>query len=1108
MKITDEQRAAIDSKGKTIVSASAGSGKTFVMIQKLVSAIEDGVDLDRVLAVTFTKKAASQMKEKLRAAIIERMAKAKGERRAALKAQLSKIATADISTIHAFCARLLRTYFYCVGIDGTFDIISADDAAAKEYKMRALDTVFERYYAEDNEDFLRLLKCFRKKRSDGALRFMILEAYEKLRITADYLKLLKDTKKLYTKTGFARVCKQYKQINAQKIESLKAAVEEFAAGFVNSKKQIYDKIFSEMLSALDQAEKSNIFSPLPPFTVTRKPTDSEADKASGEQFRAFKDSLAKSYNALRGDIADEQTELENFMESGRTAIAFANVLKDFDSEYTAVKRDENKLDYNDLEHLTLALLSDERVKQEINAKYSCVFVDEYQDVNPVQEEIISRVGADNVFLVGDVKQAIYGFRGSKSLFFAEKYNAFEGGGGSALRLSGNFRSSDGVINFVNAAFSQIMTVRSCGFDYASGSLMHRGGGYPDGFGSAEIHVFGKDEEERKELGVYSVRADAVKPKHTREGLAVLEIVERELKSKHYDLKSGEYVDTQAGDICILTRKRGNAEVAGIVRALTDAGYTVAGAQQQNICLLPEVRQMIDILEYIDNSEQDIPFTTALLSPVGGFTCNELATIRIAFKSVGRAPFRACCKMYSERIQDCISDKLQKFYRRTEYLRCLAEVLSAAEVIDKVCEATGLEAEYCAGSGEKLRNIRTLAKYAEGVSVTAFLSKLKDGGYEIIAPSAASSDSIKLMTMHASKGLEFPVVIIADICATFKGRDYCEMPFGDEFGFAPKRHDFENMLLKNTILRRLTLERQAAEELKNELNLFYVACTRAMCRLHVMAQDIKPYSTLSALDAKSYAELFDMSAFGVEEIQPHAEFDSAHIIRTLTGTPDEQLKQQISTRFMRRYAYSDSVNLPVKSSASAILKNNLEEPTQRINCLFEDETYGRTGAARGTAYHAYLQHCDFAVKDVDGIQKQIKSMVSSGKITEEQGGLLNAEELAEILSMPVFSELDGATLFREREFLCRMPANIALGADADDFVLIQGAIDLMAVRGGDIWVVDYKYSQKSDEQLIEKYSPQLALYKRAAQLITGTKSDNVKTVIVNIFRRSQIVLNLR
>ncbi len=1099
MTLTEEQRAAIDSAGKTIVSASAGSGKTFVMIQKLVAAIESGVDLDNVLAVTFTKKAAAQMKEKLRAAIISRMENADGETRSKLKIQLSKISSASISTIHSFCGKLLRTYFYTVGIDGTFDIISADDATAKEYKNEVLDRLFERYYASDNEDFKTLLKCYRKKRSDLYLKNLILSAYSKLRLDADYKSVFIKCSALYTEEGFEKVCGGLKETAREKYLALKDAVIEFSLNF-QSANEGYKKIFAEMVSALESMADADIFAPQLPLALTRKPVDkTEAEKEAGEEYKKFREDIASRYKAVRGDITDRETELSRFMQSGIAAKAFLNVLLEFDAEYAAVKREENKLDYDDLEHLTLELLKDKEVLGEINAKYTCVFVDEYQDVNPVQEEIITRAGGENVFLVGDVKQAIYGFRGSKSLFFAEKYDRFEGGGGSALRLSSNFRSADGVLDFVNPVFSQIMTAKSCGFDYSRGSIMRAGGGYPAGDGKTEIHVFGKDEEEKRELEVYSVKSDGKEVRHSREGLAVLEIVRRELQSKHFDLKSGGYVDTQASDICILTRKR-NKSAAEIVRALTDAGYGVSGAQEADITSRPEVRQMLDILSYIDNARQDIPLTTALLSPMGGLSCDELATIRIAARN-GKLPFRDCCKRYAELFSNPLSIKLNKFYARIERLRALSEILTAAEIIDKIMEGTGLEAVYSAEGGAKLKNVRRLAAEGAGLGVSAFLARLKDG-LEISAPSAASTDSIKIMTMHASKGLEFPVVIIADVCAAYRGREQNELPFDGEYGFAPKYFDSENMLTSTTVLRRLFNERTKREELKNELNLFYVACTRAMCNLHVMASELKPFNPLDAEEAGCYADLFDMSKYSPEILPPPDEIKKSGRA-TLISSPDPELKERIQSRFMKEYGRADSVNLPVKSSASAILRLSEDEPCFRTPELFSGE--GETNTDAGTAYHRFLELCDFQIKTADEIKEELREFLNSGRISAAQYELLDPANLSEILSMPVFANLEKGRLFREQEFLCRLPAKEIFDTPADDGVLLQGAIDLLAETKDGYLIIDYKYSRKTDEQILSSYSRQLALYKKAVALIMRVEESSIGTVIVNIFKKRQINL---
>lgn len=1112
MKLTEEQLAAIESRGKVIVSASAGSGKTFVMIEKLANAVLNGADLDEILAVTFTKKAAAQMKEKLRKVLVSRIESA-GENRDRLKVQLSKISTADVSTIHSFCARLLRKYFYALGINSDFEVISSDDAVARELKKRAMDAVFEELYESDDRDFKILLKCFMKKRSDGSLRRLVLQAHSEIRSCADYLNILENSRSLYSKDGFDRLCADYASSLKPKYAALIAAVNDFRATFPKTQKQaVYDKIFNEMLISLTAAAESSVFDAKPALSLTRKPADADCDKLAGEEFKRFKDGVAKRYKDLTGDFENYETELDRFLSSGRVAAAFSDIVIKFDREYAAVKSEENKLDYNDLEHFVLELLADDGVRNEIVSGYKFVFVDEYQDVNPVQEAIISRFTGET-FLVGDVKQAIYGFRGSKSVFFSRKFAGMESSGGTALKLSSNFRSGDGVLDFVNALFADIMTVESCGVDYKNTSKMSFGGLYPAGYGSAHLHIFGKDEEEKPELGVYSVLADGRKTSHTREGLAVLSIVEEELKSRIFDLKSGEYRDATCGDICILTRKNRGDSTEGIVRALLDEGYSVSGAQESNICNLPEVRQMLDLLSLIDDAEQDIPLVTALLSPLGGFTEDELAQIRATADAVKpaasmggggkekkeRKTFRRCCEEYAV-LPTPIARKLNIFGDKLQKLRELSGILTVGEIIDELLENYGIESGYGAGGEQKVKTVLRLAEEGANLSVSAFLQKIKTGGYEVSAPAPAVADSIKITSMHASKGLEYPIVIIADICKSFKGADYAEIPFDEEYGFAPKAFDTENLIVNKTLLRRLIKRKSDEEELKNELNLFYVACTRAMCRLHILAEELTPYDRLAALDAKRYSDLFDMGKFMPERVTPHAEFDPSTDEPIIAGA-DEFLYKKIEERFAKPYAHANSVDLPVKSSASAILRMGADEPRYAERKLFGGE--GETGAERGIAYHRFMELCDFTVNSPEGIRAQLDAFLSKGLMSEEQTALLNEAELSEILRMPVFAGLAGAELKREQEFLCRLPANEILDVTADDFVLVQGAIDLLAVGKFGVKIIDYKYSDKSDGYLKSTYEKQLKLYKKAASVILDVAESNISTTIVNIRLRRQV-----
>ena len=1110
-KFTTEQLAAIDARGKVIVSASAGSGKTSVMIEKICRYLIDGGDLDNVLAVTFTKKAAGQIKEKLRSALIKKLADCDDEVKVHLKKELTKISSADISTIHSFCARLVRSYFYVLGVDRSFDIIAADDAVAATYKERAADSLFDKLYAEGDPDFLLALSCLRRNRSDDSLRRLIFEAHSSICNVVDYADKINGIAALYTKEGFNKVCAEYAAVIAEKCGALLRSLNDFKEQFVIPEGcEKLAVIMDEMSVSLSTAGNYSLFSPLPPLSTVRRPSAKEHTREALEQFDAFRARIKKKYDDLKKDLSDEQTEYDRFIKSGELAQAFGRLVLKFDEEYAAVKRDEGKLDYNDLEHFSLRLLNDDDVREQVNAKYKSVYVDEYQDVNPVQERILSLAGAGDNFTVGDVKQAIYGFRGSKSVFFSRKYESMLSTDGSK-RLSVNFRSSDAVINFVNKLFSDMMTPASCGFSYSADGFMNAGGKYPEGSGLAELVVFGEDESGREEAaGVYSV-ANHVSEEagHSRESRAVLDIVRSELSGKHYSVEEGCMTDTQPGDICILTRKRADDSAQSIVRALTDAGYSVESSGESNICARPEIRGLIDILSLIDNCQQDIPLSTAMLSPIGGFTHDELAAVRIAQKnSAAKLSFRACLVEYRLRRHDELAHKIGAFFAKINRYRKLSDILGAARLIDAVISDCGLAARYAAGGGAALSAVRRLQREAYSPSgelrLNAFLQKIKAGGYNIAAPSSSSSDSIKVMTMHSSKGLEFPVVIIADTAASFAGRDYSDMPFDDDYGFAPKFYDIDKKLSAQTVLRKLCMLRRKRENIKNELNLFYVACTRAMCNLHVLCSSPKDYDYTALYDADCYAKLFDVRAYSPRFTDVSADFSTALPEQKIVAAADEKLVSEMDALFNARYAYEDSVSLPVKSSASGLL--SMEEAFAP-NVLFDelDENDEKGGAETGTAYHKFLQLCDFSRGDEQFIKEEISRFVAEGRMTGEQAELLDSSRLKDILAMTVFSRLEGARLYREREFLCRLPANSFLPTRATDDVLVQGAIDLLAVRGEDISIIDYKYSVLGDGDLIKKYTPQLELYKKAVARILGKDESSISATIINIRRCREINL---
>ncbi len=1303
---TPEQQAAIDEPGNIIVSASAGSGKTTVMIERLIKAVLSGATLDQILCVTFTKKAAANMKEKLRKKLISALGETTDEAtKKHLKEQLAAIPAADISTIHSFCSQLIRRYFYIIGCDGSFDIVSSDDSLYKEYLDRAFENLFDRLYETEDPDFMLLLQFLSKKRKDDNVKNVILDTYFAARAVSHYREKIQASLSIYTPEGFNEICERLKTAHKEKYQALEDVLYNFHKTFMplfnlmsGDRIAQYSAIFEDMYRTFELAKQTEIFDPLPPtLTSLTKPRDTKNTpvevKIAGDYFKGTKDELNRKYKAVRKDIADRDTEYARFIKSGELARAFASILLQFDDEFAAVKKDENKLDYNDLEHFSLELLSNEEVTREIHAKYKYVFVDEYQDVNPVQEEIISSIGGQ-IFLVGDVKQAIYGFRGSKSKFFSDKFDTFESQGGKALRIPTNFRSADGIIQAVNDMFSASMTPIICGFSYKSperlakeaekqdpgiyataksefgtgaadamfgiegtaapeyfkekgipagsaedavsyrpdgappaditgpilssavrngtftvvratptasyyaphqtsaqdapadakgkkskgkkepksdgpdedtpvrfaeaedvaawasrfispassgdmGHEMKACEGWPEGSGNVRMHIFGEEQKEEIERKVYSVKEDAKEHKETLESKAIVKLIRSIYGRPRYDKDLKKSVPTSYGDICILARKNRNLE--GIVAALTAAKIPVSGAQKGNICDTPEVRQMLDILSVIDNSEQDIALTTALLSPLGKFSENELALIRTAVPGPA-ASFRECVKKYRDSNKNLISKKLKNFYAKLDELQQAAGVLSAGTLITRILSETGLEAEYSVNGGEQLRNVLRLMQEGPELTLAGFLRKIREGGYTISSPACAPSDCVQVMTMHGSKGLEFPVVIIADICKLFTGNDTRDIYFDETFGFAPRCYSEADRTYSDTLLRKYLRVSISREDIKNELNLFYVACTRAETELDIMSATPPPaYSTASALSAHNYANLIDFSlirkdvmddslakdlelplidstAPAVPSVPSGAQAPAAAPAEKPSAEPGPampavpKVPMNFEDCFEREYLYEDSINLPVKSSASAILRmyKDEDEAAAVDDYLFsaedeEDEKElastgsGSTGKDKGTAYHRFLELCNFSVRTPDAIQEEILGFVSSDLMTAEEAAYLNPYELAEILSKPVFQGLETAQTLREQEFLCRIPANKIMNTPAADTVLVQGALDLLVCKDGRYHIVDYKYSHKDPALLKATYIRQLRLYRAAVSLITGTPEEEIPATIVNIHR---------
>ncbi len=1144
-KFTPEQRDAIEKQGRVIVSASAGSGKTTVMIQKMINLICDKrIDVTSILAVTYTKKAAASMKDKLRKALVKAIndpatSLADKER---LKAQYRLVPLADISTIHSFCAKLIRTHFYATEVGNRFGIIAEDDANGLEIRARAIENLFEKAYEDKEEDFLKLLSVYYRRKKDSPLRDVILKTHSAVRTHVDYEQELERSGE-DSDESFNAVCDELFAWFAQKCKIYR---EELSALYGFFEKEAGRKDFADYCGALMDTLNSwldagDIFTlaTIPWAKLPNFPKVDENDPpeliAASKKLEALRGKIKKQNDKDRGlkTLASREEERRRFSLAMGLAKPLGRYVVRFDKEYARLKNLRGVLDYNDLEHIALGLLLREEIATEMREKYRYVFVDEYQDVNPVQEAIINAVSGKNLFLVGDIKQSIYAFRGSKSKFFADKYKAFKASPTDhALPLSKNFRSASPILDAVNEQFKKLMTLKNTEVDYAADGTMLFGELYKQGEGRVQLHFIGKKQAESAAAvdGVYSVM------KNTAEKTAdisvtakkIREIIERELKAEYYSVEQQKYLPVRYADIAVLDRwKKG--EIGEVVRALAAQGIPVSTESPLNICEFPEIKLLIDLLRLIDNARQDVPLASVLLSSIGGLTEDELVEIRLRTRDLGRISFRTACKKYAERETDETSKKLKDFFAYLDEIRIFAQVKDAGEVLTRVIAEKQMEAGLLGGiNGENcLKRIHRFVEETrnpEPMDTHAFLARLKMLDNAIYYYENGGENAVHVMTMHASKGLEFPVVIASGLSRGFVLDDEKKESFYvDGYGLALKAYDPEKMVYSSTLLRQLYKRRELMETVRDELNVYYVALTRAQYALHMIFEEENLFADIyygtSFEDVTDFSvwEKYKMEGAGIElpvlERQP------------LVVDADEELVEQIVRAQGWQYGHSGCEDMPAKTSPTALMKlaeaKASEEPLRAFvetadGGSGEELSESETDTVKGSAYHAFLEHFDFSLLegvrgDRDGllalVEKALEEMREGELLSEEYLAVLDGEKLADVLSNSVFYRLRDVRLYKEQQFLTALPAGEVLsmlgeeGSDCpscDEDMLFQGAIDLLAVGDGRAEIIDYKYSRKGQDALQKTYAMQLRLYRMAVARALKIPMENISCTIVNIF----------
>ena len=1101
-----EQLKAINHEnGDILVSASAGSGKTFVMIKRIIRLISEGkASVDEILAATFTEAAAADMKAKLKRALTEEIEKGN----CALAKELNKIATADICTLHSFCGRLIRTYFFAAGVSPDFKVIDESDASV--LKAESLEDAFRAFYTERDAGFLKLIERYRYRRKDDVLRRVITDIYEFCTSETDFEKVLFAFQDNYTEKGAARFEAFYAERLRAALEKIGAELSgikadcESAGYFVGAKQaEELSGIVSEIEQGGIKACKAYAESRALPIAPRQNPPEGSNLK---ERLKGAKARI-KALCEYSSDTAIDRGILSALTDNAQT---LARVVLRFSEIYAGKKRENNALDFSDLERFALVALKNDDVKNAVRKKFKYVFVDEYQDVNGVQEEIISAVSHDNLFMVGDEKQSIYGFRGCRSEIFENKEKTLIAKGGATVRLNYNFRSAENVINFINEIFDFCYVKEYAGSDYKAGARLAGGGIYPENAkGRAALHFLKKQKGERggrENARIYNILEEATAEEEkeaARVSNLIADVIDEELTKEYYDVKEKAFKRVKLSDIAVLTRTGDTSFVRGIVEGLNGHGIRVVSGVSQNVCDFPEIKTLINALKLIDCFLQDAPLCGTLLSVIGGFSEEDLTDVAIFYADGGgKGGFSAAFEYYLANASTPLKTRLAKFKTRFDELRYLADFKGAKGVLDTIISESGYDNYLLCESGgdEKIRRLyRFLSETVSGGklrTVSEFLRRVETAPKAFEALSGGEEDAVNIMTIHSSKGLEFPVVIVCGLEKPFSRKDESKPVLMDrDLGLFENYFDDGTRTVSSTGYRETVKVKSRETTLKEEMRLFYVATSRAQYSLHLIAENSEDdrKNVFSALftDGACFADFLPKSLSA--EYHLPTEFGLSGVKRRgrqiLVGKPDTEKAAKMVKNFAYTYPYLSATVLPLKNSVSAAVQRGTQE-FYPVYSLFSAE--GGTDAEKGTIAHKIMEHYEFNGGDFNA---QIDKMIKGNVLSAEDAAKVDAENIKKVILSGAFDGLRGKALYREQDFIVNVPANLIFDTTDTEDVLLQGVIDLLAISDSGAEIIDYKYSALNAESLILKYRKQLELYAYAVEKSLGVKV--IRKTLVNI-----------
>ena len=1170
MKWTEEQQKVIDTRDRNIlVSAAAGSGKTAVLVARILALVTDPahpVDIDRLLIVTFTNAAAGEMRQRIRDALEARAEEA--PENAHLQRQLVLIHNAQITTIHSFCLQVLRSHFHMIGLDPGFRI--ADEGEMLLLRQDVLKETLEEAYelgagevhTTETEEFRQLLEQLAPGKDDQAVQNALLQVYQfslgqpwpdEWLAGCRMAYCRPDGEETSTEPDWVRfVVKDTKRVLADVREEILYAIALCQAEhgpYMYEKAMQDDLAMVEALQAADSyRELAKAFAVSGTYTRLSTKKDESVSKEQKEQVQELRAGIKDALASVRVQYFYDRPEAleETFYASGVVVRALTRLVERFMEKLTEKKREKNVLDFSDLEHLALEILvvHDETGIQaspaalEYAEQFEEIMIDEYQDSNLVQELILNSVagrgrGEANRFMVGDVKQSIYRFRLACPELFLEKYQTYrELENACRIDLHKNFRSRSEVLDGVNEIFRQIMTENLGGIVYDKDAMLYPGA------------VFAPDSGEARRLPEFLLLDPEDQDKQEAEARLVgMQIQQMVGSFPVWDAKRSAYRPMAYRDIVILLRTvSGWAETFGEV--LSDMGIPCFTGSQKGYFSAVEVRTVLAYLEVLDNPVQDIPLAAVMRSPIGGFSDEALAKLRSASEE---RRFYDCCTAYRDNGEDAaLRLALDTFFRQMEYFREKAAYTPIHLLLWEILDVTGYGAYAAAlpAGRQRKANLDMLVEKAIAYEATSYrglyhfiryIESLKR--YEVDYGEASlgteSDDTVRIMSIHKSKGLEFPVVFVSGLGKQFNETELRgRLALHSSFGIGCDYVDTTLRLRQPSLLKKVIQKTSALENLGEELRILYVAMTRAKVKLiltgvvpnasqkleawqtlNVRAMETLSYSTLTkassyldwvlpALLQHSGKDCFLLRVLSAEDLLEESKEAKASDLWRVLEHPKEktEARRYLERVFSAEYPYEQEQAISGKVSVTELKKQTqLPEEHEGLELYPVKESKGTVprfraaettmpGSMRGTIYHTFMENLDFHKKDV--LETQLEEWIKCGKMTRDEAAAVRISDIRHFLESDIGLRMEraeeGGRLHREQPFVLGVPAHAIRSCwQSEELVLVQGIIDAWFEEDDGIVIVDYKTDRvRTMQTLAGRYHIQLEAYAKAVARLTG------------------------